>query len=155
MITARPLDYPFLAAAVCVVPPMDVDAFKPKAWGVDGITDVFIPIFADTGAHFISDGIVPGDRLMIHSALPAYHGTVVVTAVPDETYIEVGPPWPDFYTNCVYKVGKGPLHTVESLAAIIHARRLHAYTLKFHTLWTTADIYTFDRTHLGEVYCIS
>jgi hypothetical protein len=45
-------------------------------------------------------------------------------------------------------------HTLDTLAAIVDERHLHAYALHWATLWTQVPFVDFNDDETGDIYCI-
>lgn len=144
--------YPFPGAFTKFSVPPGPNDWQPKAWGTRGLVGATLYNLIDDDAHFIDDGVLPGDVLYITQALknPPLATFVVTVEANFSLFIthELQPG--DGVIH--YKVGMKAPHTLQSLARIITARGLYAYTLHWSLVWTQVPFIDFRHDELGDLY---
>ena len=154
MIKNWPNIKPIIGANTAITELIDADAWDPKAWSVAGYSAGGLDL-SDDSANFIVAGVLPGDKLYIMDTTPSHtKSSLTVVTVHSTTVIETSPPGPIAGTAILYKVGKKQQHTLTTIASIIDARGIDAYSILYATLWTPADFTKFGRDQFGDVYCI-
>lgn len=144
--------YPFPGSFAKFALPPGPDDWQPKSWGDTGYAVQFSELLRDDNGTFITDGLQVGDVVYITYAEPALTLANIVQTLVSDTIVRLFYTFNFEYTNIVYKMGMKAPHTLQSLATIISARALYAYTIHWSLVWTQAPFLDFAHDETGDVY---
>lgn len=144
--------YPFPGTLAKFGPPGGPNDWQPKTWGTNAHVAGMIPDFRDPYGRFIDDGVQINDILYVMDSHWHRKHVTYVTGVWNNDFLSVLKVFDEPDDHMIYKIGMKAPHSLQSLARIIKARGLYAFTIHWHTVWTQAPFLDFRHDENGDVY---